>query len=390
MTILTRLAALGGALALAAGLPALGAAQAAAHRAARPLEMASRPGRLMDGNAFPSSVKGLQAAGARAVLLTGATEGYLYGVNVRSPASGWAVGFSCAPNCERGPENTLTEHWNGTTWARIPSPDLSPLEALVSVSAVSATDAWAVGTYVADPGDFRTLILHWNGTTWSTVPSPDPSPDHSSGLNILNGVTATSAGSAWAAGYFCVKRCQQDGEIDRTLILHWNGTTWSTVPSPSPGAGYTSLSSVSAVSAVHAWAVGTYTGKSGDDTLILYWNGTRWSRAASPDPHPGGGELTAVSAVSARNAWAAGYFCPAHCTSNVPPERTLILHWNGTRWSTAASPDPGHGGNDLTATSAASPARAWAVGYTCSQACGNTGADHPLILRWNGTRWSAR
>jgi hypothetical protein len=47
----------------------------------------------------------------------------------------------------------------------VPSPNPSSDDQLTSVSADSATDAWAVGY---DAGTTtRTLILHWNGTAWS-------------------------------------------------------------------------------------------------------------------------------------------------------------------------------------------------------------------------------
>ena len=44
----------------------------------------------------------------------------------------------------------------------------SVYNALTSVSADSASDAWAVGSYVSNTTGVRdTLILHWNGTAWS-------------------------------------------------------------------------------------------------------------------------------------------------------------------------------------------------------------------------------
>jgi hypothetical protein len=46
---------------------------------------------------------------------------------------------------------------------------------LYGVSADSATDAWAVGDYgnpTTRAGE--TLVLHWNGTSWSKVASPNP------------------------------------------------------------------------------------------------------------------------------------------------------------------------------------------------------------------------
>jgi hypothetical protein len=86
------------------------------------------------------------------------------------------------------------------------------------VSAVSGTDAWAVGDSQpnAGSGPLRTLILHWDGTAWSQVSSPGAGP-----ANVLNGVSADSATDAWAVGYYISK------SVRYALILHWNGTAWS-------------------------------------------------------------------------------------------------------------------------------------------------------------------
>ena len=45
---------------------------------------------------------------------------------------------------------------------------------------------------------------------------------------VLTGVAATSTDSAWAVGCTGIK-------CTKTLILRWNGTTWTRVPSPDPG-----------------------------------------------------------------------------------------------------------------------------------------------------------
>jgi hypothetical protein len=45
---------------------------------------------------------------------------------------------------------------------------LGHLNDLFGVSANSATDAWAVGIYGnSTTRAFETLVLHWNGTSWS-------------------------------------------------------------------------------------------------------------------------------------------------------------------------------------------------------------------------------
>jgi hypothetical protein len=55
------------------------------------------------------------------------------------------------------------------------------------VSASSASNAWAVGTYNTDTSQ-KTIIVRWNGHTWKQVPNPSPGPEPS-----LSGVAAASA-----------------------------------------------------------------------------------------------------------------------------------------------------------------------------------------------------
>jgi hypothetical protein len=56
----------------------------------------------------------------------------------------------------------------------------------------------------------RTLIEHWNGTAWTVQQSPNPGG--SSHYDDLHGVAAISAGDAWAVGSY--------GNAGRTLIEH--------------------------------------------------------------------------------------------------------------------------------------------------------------------------
>ena len=72
----------------------------------------------------------------------------------------------------------------------------------------------------------------------------------------LSAVSANSASSAWAVG-------QTTTATTKTLIVHWNGTSWAQVPSPSPGALGSRLAGVDAASAGNAWAVGNFSTSSG-------------------------------------------------------------------------------------------------------------------------------
>ena len=104
------------------------------------------------------------------------------------------AGAAAAPGA--GPAALAAGHQTG--WTFVPSPNGSQFgdNALVQVAAGPGTRAWAVG-YDGGAGNFRTLTERWNGTKWAVVPSPNPSPLD----NVLFGVDALSAASAWAVGY---------------------------------------------------------------------------------------------------------------------------------------------------------------------------------------------
>ena len=192
---------------------------------------------------------------------------------------------------------------------------------LDGVAATSASDAWAVGA--TDAGG--TLIVHWNGSSWQQVPSPSTGP-HGSYTN-LSGVAATAVDNAWAVGsstWF-----SGDRTVGRAVILHWNGATWKLVPSPNLGA-YPSLSGVAATSANNVWAVGS----DREGTVILHWNGRAWRHVPSPSPS---GTLESVAATSARSAWAVGFAGTGGGTGVGPSNTPLILHWNGIMWKRAAT-----------------------------------------------------
>jgi hypothetical protein len=248
---------------------------------------------------------------------------YLSGVSARSPTDAWAVGYYTPYASEK----TLVLHWNGLKWSQVASPNFGgqyPADFLESVTADSATDAWAVGEYINSTNAYETLALHWDGKIWTSAASPNPGGASSGGWNFLHGVSARSPSDAWAVGDYGMH-----DSATQTLVVHWNGHNWSRVVSPSPGANATNdnwVSSVSADSATDAWAVGYYTNPTSKDveSLALHWNGIKWSQVASPNPETSPNWLFGVSSGSTTNAWAVG-----------EGPGTIVLHWNGSSWSKA-------------------------------------------------------
>ncbi len=152
----------------------------------------------------------------------------------------WAVGDATV---NFSTSQTLIEHWDGVKWKVVSSPSVPALEnQLSSVSALSAQDIWTVGSATDNTsGAVQTLIEHWNGTQWSIVTSPNP-PGSQVPINALQSVATVSAQDVWAVGY----RQNASGTL-RTLTEHWNGTTWVAVTSPNRGTGENQLKGIAHV-----------------------------------------------------------------------------------------------------------------------------------------------
>jgi hypothetical protein len=295
------------------------------------------------------------------------TEEQLHGVAADSSTDAWAVGSSSDDSFDT--LDSLILHWNGSQWLQVASPNpSSTLNTLDAVRAVSATDVWAVGSYTNDStGVSNTFVTHWDGLAWSQIPSPSPSSHN----NILQAVSGGgSAGGIWAVGTF------QNNTTHRanTLILHWNGSAMVRVKSPNPSTENVLLG-VRATSSTNAWAVGY----AGAQSLVLHWNGSKWGRQASPNPFAG--NMLRGANGSAASAWAVGQ------ASKAGTHPTLILRWNGTKWVHVSSPNPSAQFNELNGVQTITPTNAWTVGYYFDP--GSVGfVNKTLILHWNGTKWA--
>ena len=225
---------------------------------------------------------------------TGTYGNQLNGVAMVSANDVWAVGFSPHPSgTPQYIRQTLIEHWNGSNWSVVSSPNPAGKTYVVlnGVDAISANDIWAVG-HSGDPSSIplQTLTMHWDGKSWSIIPSPSPGTYNG---NVLTAVSAISSNDVWAVGWY---QSGQTGQEGGALTMHWDGANWTVVPNPSRW----TLHGVMAISSNDVWAVG--------EQSILHWNGTNWSTVSFPPP-PGDSyqTLRGISATSASDIWAVGY-----------------------------------------------------------------------------------
>ena len=199
------------------------------------------------------------------------------------------------------------------------------LLAALTIALVVAAGATKAAAYTPLPGD-RAVVQHWHGGAWTA--------QHARRVragDTLNAVTAISARNAWAVGSFT-----KSGGIDASpLAEHYTGSSWVPLRLPkTTGRRQSDLLGVSASSAKDVWAVGWIDGKRDDGSMLgsfEHFDGKAWKVVPSlpiPDVN-----LTGVAALSRRNVWAVGFGTDyaAHF---------VIEHWNGKVWRRVKAPYP--------------------------------------------------
>jgi hypothetical protein len=256
----------------------------------------------------------------------------LYGIAARSATDIWATGFS---GNTAGQAQPFAVHYNGVSWAAVPTATAGVLGAqLVGVAVVPGSpEAWTVGQQYNASNTPQTLIEHWNGVSWSVVPSPNVGPS----WNKLFGVTARAANDVWAVGT-SYQGTPSIGVTARTLIEHWNGASWSVVPSPNHDTIYgqdhnvlvsvTAVPGTSALIAVGDGMLDLPPVARSDQPLVEVYNGSSWQLVNEPSILPYSGGLIGVSAVSPTDIWASGEFNPGSGF-----DQPLLLHYDGSNWS---------------------------------------------------------
>ncbi len=275
----------------------------------------------------------------------GAGDSQLSGVSCAGPSFCVAVGVS-------GPGNTLVdplvEQWNGSTWTVVNAvnPSGSPATELSAVSCLSSTWCSAVG-YSEDASLNRHALAEaWNGATWSVVTAPEPTGATASQFNALSCTTAS-----WCMAVGDYTNASSDtvslGEV-------WNGTAWSVVVTPNPGAGTSGqLNGVSCAGAGFCVGVGQWYNGTYFQAQLATWNGTTWTNVTAPEADPNNyNYLDGVACISATSCGAVGVVGDV---TSVP----VALTWNGSSWSIVSAPSP------QSSTSAAASAITCLTNWAC-------------------------
>ena len=176
-------------------------------------------------------------------------------VDATSTSNVWAIGYDTQTG-------SLVERFDGTRWTTVPAPAGISLRAL---DVVSSTEVWVAGY-----NGSSAAVARWNGSAWATVYTQPVANRH---LTVFEGIAVGPGGHVWAVGYYN----SPSSGLYEPLLVHWTGNggagTLATAQ-PSPPLTVSGLASgVTATSAGNLWAAG-YTSPPGAGNATLILKGT--------------------------------------------------------------------------------------------------------------------
>ncbi|MEU9832799.1 hypothetical protein AB0D67_14845 [Streptosporangium sp. NPDC048047] len=239
----------------------------------------------------------------------------------------------------------------GVVWQTPTSARLSSDGSLSDVAGVSASSAWAVGQQsVWDIWQSRGAIAHWDGSAWSEVGvRNDPT-----GAGVLRSIAAASPTEVWAVG---------EGHDGLPYLARGDGTGFDRFAVDGLRVG----DWLGGVAATGGRMVSV--GRRGKQPMIL----TVTSAKRKVTALKGEGTLYGVALSGKDDGWAVGD----------DGDGPLLARLSGGRWKTVKAPDIPDG--YLRDVHIDGPKRALAVGGVYR---GDSGEAGPLILSWNGKKWS--
>ncbi len=264
----------------------------------------------------------------------------LLNISCLSASDCWAAGYF---NNASGYSQPLIMSWNGTVWSILPISDIAGESGTVSYQMTGISCLPAPATFCASSGmiwngtNWQTYILTWSGSTsWSVAATP--SGETTSANYTLYGISCVSSSSCWAAGTTCVASCGLSSEDDESIFVEYNGTSWSFGSQVAESTTiYYGILGVSCATSSLCYAVGYIRSPNSggtDQSLMMQWNGTTWSISANPASEVTSSAYVLIddSCLTAASCWAVGY---ETTTGYAQP---LEMYWDGSTWYIVAAP----------------------------------------------------
>jgi hypothetical protein len=306
--------------------------------------------------------------------MLGTNDNSLGAVAASSAGDVWAVGnfVPDAAGSNQDATISLAAHFDGSAWKAVPTPNAGPNFNTFFGVAANSGKAWAVGVHLDSNFKARALIEAWDGAKWTIASNPQPGAEK----DILFAASATSPSDAWAVG-------EQQGANARFggLVEHFDGSAWSAVNVPNPGDAGNSLYGVKAVGPDDVWVVGQALTSSGSDTaLVEHWDGKTWSVVPTPTT---GGFAAALYTIAGSND--GGLVAVGEVDSFTGGSRPLVERYGGGGWKVAHLPSGAGSQFSALWSVATNGDSTWAAG---TQFDSTGGIMRTLVLHGTEDGWS--
>ncbi|MES2735455.1 MAG: hypothetical protein V4672_03995, partial [Verrucomicrobiota bacterium] len=230
--------------------------------------------------------------------------------------------------------------WDGTAWAY-----------QASTASLTLYGVWGTSTNNVWVGGRKGHLMRWNGSTWTTFTS-GLETDGTNGPHFIYSIWGSDANNIWAVS----------GNGEYGNILKWNGATWTIQHTQTSG-----LRAIWGASASNIWAVG-------DNGNIVHYDGSTWS-TVSYTVTPALDANTTLFSVwgsDANNVWVGGAVVSGVTTPT-------LLKWNGSTWSRA---------DTTGLPVAASVNNVRGIAGTSANNVYLVGDSGSFASHWNGSSWT--
>ena len=313
------------------------------------------------------------------------TQGLFADVSMVSPTEGWALAqVTKTPDGKTTP-NTLTfYHYLNGTW----TPEAVTLSAAAAstlhnggvggfngaISMDSATDGWAM----ARNFNVGSVLFHYTNGAWQEAQAPSS--------QNLAGIQALSAHSVWAFN--------DPYSSESSAIFHFDGTSWTQQTINANLSARARILSLQMASDTQGWAVVSASGDFGDPdyTVIQYAGDDTWN-VHSVINAGNLGEIDGLAMVSSSEGWAFGSRAidgPSSVTAGKPVPQALY-HYSDGKWHSASLNLAGGTFVTLQKIVMRSAHDGWIIAEDQNMQPGVTASGiqkHTILLHYDGTSWT--
>ena len=193
-------------------------------------------------------------------------------VQMFGQSAGWMFAWTDIPSDPSKPNSRshgIILRYEDGIWRPIAAPPVDITTEVFALSAVSADEAWIVGTDYSNGGGLTTVFAHYINGAWSLWPKTFAG-------NSDQKITMLSPSDGWAT--------YTANNTNQTVLLHYDGTAWAQVATPPQWTshGVQISSAAFAISPDVIW-FRAYAPSLGDGSSLLeqYVNG-QWQQVAWP------------------------------------------------------------------------------------------------------------